>query len=380
MNRIPYSFVLFLSMALPGTFFLPSPAHADKVQEIQQEIADRKAVHAALAQKVETLGSEVSSLKKGLVSASRNLRASEEKLSETDRNLKNLKQKKSLYLQNLYKDQNAMGNLVAAARKYSQTSTALMLLQSRPIDAARASMVMKSMIPVIHQRSTYLQLQLVEIGKIENAITDQLAIQTQQANKLNKEQANLAKLLEDRNRLYQSTESQRVEQEKEVAVLTQESRNLEELMEHLKEKSEHEKAKTKSAHAALPSNILLPVHGDVRTGFGDQDDLGAKSKGITFLTRSAASVIVPLAGIVKFAGPFQNYKQILIVEHQGGYHSLIAGLARIDTVVGASLAAGEPVGVAETSGSPQIYYELRQNGRPVNPQKLLVAQRKQEKS
>ncbi|MEZ0226592.1 MAG: peptidoglycan DD-metalloendopeptidase family protein, partial [Alphaproteobacteria bacterium] len=75
---------------------------------------------------------------------------------------------------------------------------------------------------------------------------------------------------------------------------------------------------------------------------------------------------------------FQKYRQILIVEHAGGYHSLIAGLGRIDTVVGATLAAGEPVGIAEKSDDgARIYYELRQNGAPVNPRKLLVAQKKQ---
>ena len=88
--------------------------------------------------------------------------------------------------------------------------------------------------------------------------------------------------------------------------------------------------------------------------------------------------MTPLAGTVKFAGTFQKYKQILIVEHEGGYHSLIAGLGRIDTVVGATLFAGEPVGIAETAGTEaRIYYELRQDGEPVNPRKLLVAQKKQ---
>ena len=142
------------------------------------------------------------------------------------------------------------------------------------------------------------------------------------------------------------------------------------------------KPKSKSvAELDLPANVTLPVSGTVRTAFGDKDDYGSKSQGITFNAPAGATVVTPLAGTVKFAGSFQKYKQILIVEHAGGYHSLIAGLGRIDTVVGATLAAGEPVGIAEkTEDGARIYYELRQDGEPVNPRKLLTARKKQAKS
>jgi len=378
MNRIFSRYVLFLSVVGSCALSLsPTTVYADKALEIKQALASKKAASAVLAEKAKILNSEVASLKRDLIGVSKTLRASEEKLSEADLNLMNLRQKKDVYLRNLSKSRSTMDSLVSAARKYSQTSTSHMLVKTKPIDAARAAIAMKSIMPVIRQQSAYLQSQLTEIGKIEGDIAEQMQLQTQQSDKLNRQQAALAALLEERNKVYQSTESRRQEQEKEVAALVKESRDLEELMANLKSKS---KNGVKTAHALLPPNILLPVHGAVHTGFGEKDDFGAESKGITFLPRPGAGVIIPLAGIVKFAGAFQNYKQILIVEHQGGYHSLIGGLARIDTVVGASLAAGEPVGMAKTSGAPQIYYELRQNGKPVNPQKLLIAQRKQEKS
>jgi septal ring factor EnvC (AmiA/AmiB activator) len=382
MNRIAGYFILFLTVTgvSSAILLLPAAAHADKALEIQKALANKKATHAALTEKAKALDSEISDLRKNILKVSSDLRLSEESLSETDQHLMGLRQKKASCLENLYKDQQAMGGLLSAARKYSQTSTFSMFVRAKPIDAARAAIVMKSLIPSINQQSSYLQAQLSEIGKIEGKIKEQLQLQMQQNQKLNHQQDALTSLLEDRNKLYQSTESQRQEQEKEVAALTKESRNLEELMQKLKQKSQNSGAATKTARTPLPSNILLPVNGTILTGFGDKDDLGAESKGITFLTRPASRVVVPLSGTVKFAGTFQNYKQILIVEHQGGYHSLIAGLARIDTVVGAALAAGEPVGVAEASASPQIYYELRQNGKPVNPKKLLIAQKKQEKS
>ena len=356
-------------------------SYADNTGNIKKELAAKKATHAKLLKKSKALNSEVRTLKGNLVKVSKNLRKSEKNLSTTDQRLKNLRQKKADILEQLYKDQQTMGGLVSAVRKYSQTSTPNMLAQTTPIDASRASIVMKSIMPRLQQQSIRLQEQLSEISKIEGNISEQVQIQTRQNKNLNKQQKNLSSLLKKRKKLYRSTENKRQSQEKEVSRLKKESKNIEELIAKLKPAIK-KRPKRKTTRTRLPSNFLLPVHGKIHTKFGEKDDLDAKSKGITFLTRPGASVVVPLAGIVKFAGTFQKYKQILIIEHQGGYHSLIAGLGHIDAVIGVSLAAGEPVGVAEDSDSPKIYYEFRKNGKPVNPQKLklLIAQKKQEKS
>ena len=381
-----FSFILYLSVAAV-IFLRPAPGicetadYTDKAQNIHNELVAKKAAHAALLKKSTALNAEVSDLKKNLVRISKDLRLSEDNLSETDQNLQDLRQKKGRIIKNIYNDQEAMDGLVAAVKKYAQTSTPDMLMQTNPIDASRASLIMKSLMPRIQQQSAALKSRLAEIKEIEEDITNQLKIQTQQANKLDKQQDGLAILLQRRQIMYQSTESQRITQEREVARLTKQSRNIDDLIQRLKSIDKEEEGEDDTAEdVPMTSRMIQPVHGKIRTAFGQMDDLGARSKGITFSTRPGASVVIPLAGIVEFAGPFQKYKQILIVEHKGGYHSLVAGLARIDTVVGASLAAGEPVGVADTSGSPRIYYELRHNGKPVNPQRLLLAQRKQEKS
>ncbi len=377
MRRITTGFLVFLALTGAASAIA---APADQAKAIREQLAAKKAEHAATAKKAKAISGEVTSLKQKIMKLSGDLRESENSIAATEDRLSDLRRKKALCLDALYKDRQAMGGLIAGARKYQQTSTVDLIARSNPIDAARAAAVMKSMMPEINAQSTALQSRVDELSGIENDIAAQAQLQTEQNRKLNKQQDSLADLLKERSRLYDTTENQRIAQEKDMAELTKQAKNLDDLMKSVKKRRDAEEPQSRTARAApLPSNILLPVRGTVVTGFGDKDDLGAPSKGITFETRPGSSVIVPLAGTVKFAGPFQNYKQILIVEHPGGYHSLIAGLAHIDTVVGASLSAGEPVGEAEDGKTPEIYYELRQNGKPVNPKNLLVAQ-KQEKS
>ena len=68
----------------------------------------------------------------------------------------------------------------------------------------------------------------------------------------------------------------------------------------------------------------------------------------------------------------------MIIEHTDGYHSLIAGLARIDVVNRQWVLAGEPVGIVGTTESPgaRLYLELRQGGRPIDPQPWLAADKR----
>ena len=110
----------------------------------------------------------------------------------------------------------------------------------------------------------------------------------------------------------------------------------------------------------------------IKTRYNEEDDFGAKSKGVSIEGYGGALIVAPMGGVIRFAGYFKNYGNMLIIEHKNGYHSLVAGLENIDTVVGQAVNAGEPLGVLHKSSSgqkPVLYYELRQNGKPVNPTK-----------
>jgi septal ring factor EnvC (AmiA/AmiB activator) len=115
--------------------------------------------------------------------------------------------------------------------------------------------------------------------------------------------------------------------------------------------------------AQAQGKMVVPAAGEIVTGFVD-----SSSKGLTFATRPGAEVVAPFDGRVVFAGAFRGYGQILIIGHGDGYHSLVAGLDRIDSSVGQWLVAGEPIGRMSTNeAKPRLYLELRHNGQPINP-------------
>jgi len=134
------------------------------------------------------------------------------------------------------------------------------------------------------------------------------------------------------------------------------------------------------------NGVRVPVRGALVSSFGSSASDLSQARGILLETRPQAQVVAPFDGRIVFQGPFRSYGQILIIEHRGGYHTVLAGLGRVDAVVGQWLVAGEPVGIMGTSGGatadtgqsaagsvtsnqdhPKLYVELRHNGQPVDP-------------
>jgi len=114
------------------------------------------------------------------------------------------------------------------------------------------------------------------------------------------------------------------------------------------------------------SAYVMPVAGKLVAGFGEVRQGAPSSRGIVVTARQGAQIVSPGAGRVAFAGPFRGFGTIVIVEHPGGWTSLVTGLAQLDIAVGDNLVAGSPLGIAG-AGQPQVALELRRNGQPVNP-------------
>ncbi len=133
------------------------------------------------------------------------------------------------------------------------------------------------------------------------------------------------------------------------------------------------------------SSLTTPVSGTVSLAFGAADAGGSASQGITLAAAlpAGAEVVAPFDGRIVYAGPFRTLGLVLIIRHGGGYHSLLAGLGRIDAKVDHWVRSGEPVGaLPDAAGSADakavktesgiLYFELRRDDHPVDPQPWLA--------
>jgi hypothetical protein len=80
------------------------------------------------------------------------------------------------------------------------------------------------------------------------------------------------------------------------------------------------------------------------------------------------AVAAPVEGRVVFAGSFKSYGLLLILEHEGEYHTLLWGFARLAVRQGDQVQVGRIVGImdARGDGPPVLHVERRRRGRPVD--------------
>jgi septal ring factor EnvC (AmiA/AmiB activator) len=119
----------------------------------------------------------------------------------------------------------------------------------------------------------------------------------------------------------------------------------------------------------------LPANGRVLVGLGEVNASGVRSRGLTLATPRGAPVIVPAGGIIRFAGPFRDYDGIAIIDHGGGWMSLIVNV-RSSLAPGTKVAAGAPLGRA----LGELGVELSHNGHHQSPALIAGSSAKLSKS
>lgn len=110
---------------------------------------------------------------------------------------------------------------------------------------------------------------------------------------------------------------------------------------------------------------IMPVSGRLVSGYGEKSAVGLTT-GIALAPAAGAQVVSPADGRVAYAGPYRGYGSIVIVEHAGGWTTLVTNLGRIAATVGEKVVQGSPIGTAGP-GRPVLTVELRRLGEPVNP-------------
>jgi len=153
----------------------------------------------------------------------------------------------------------------------------------------------------------------------------------------------------------------------ELKNLKENARRLEELVNKLKEQKPGGTGDFASQKGRLP----WPLKGALLVGFGTQknSELGTlyESHGIEIAASKGMKMHAVASGKVVFASWFKGYGNLLIVAHDGGYHTLYAQADSLLKQLGDRVEGGEQVAVAGLPGEQGVYFEVRQKGAPVDP-------------
>jgi murein hydrolase activator len=117
--------------------------------------------------------------------------------------------------------------------------------------------------------------------------------------------------------------------------------------------------------AASAKAYILPVRGSIVAGFGELNPTGYRERGIRLSVMPKARIVAPAAGKITYAGRYRSYGNIMIIDHGGGWTTLVTNIAELGVATGAQVAQGTYIGEAG-SDAPEIMIELRRYGRTID--------------
>ena len=125
------------------------------------------------------------------------------------------------------------------------------------------------------------------------------------------------------------------------------------------------------AFASMKGRLALPLAGDITNRFGQpRADGGLQWRGITIVARPGQEVRAVAPGRVVFADWLRGFGNLLIVDHGDGYMTLYGNNESLLRRVGEGVRGGDPVatvGSSGGSGPAGLYFELRHQGKPLDP-------------
>ncbi|MBD2843253.1 peptidoglycan DD-metalloendopeptidase family protein [Erythrobacter sp. KMU-140] len=298
--------------------------------------------------------------------------------------------------------QQPLARLTGALQTTARRPLALSALQPGSLkELVYVRAVLDSAIPQIRSRTAALRSDLDAVKRLEQSASDALEALRQNEQTLQARREELAEL-ETRQRLALREARSTASREAERALaLAEETRDLDGLMGRIDAAASLRRelaslpgpvmrpanigeggavssaaapdpvpSASPTTAAAPPRDFQLPVQGRTLAGFGERRDSGLRSTGLALAPVPGAQIVAPATGRVVFAGPYRGYGRIVIIEHAGGWTSLVTGLERTTVGVGDEVIGGSPLGSASRQ-EPSITLELRREGEPVNPLQFL---------
>lgn len=371
--------------AQPAGAVADSRAQADKaLLDIRHNMVLSQQRAAALADEVQSLKKDGKTLTEALIRAARAERAFGQEIRVSENRLAVLMNRRRVVKDVLRRRRGEFSEVLAALERMGLDPPPAILVHSDDaLQSVRSAVLLGSVVPEIRARTEVLAFDLKKLETITQSVA---AERLRLANALEKRQAEkerLSLLLAEKARLQKESEKNLIAEKEYNLKLAEKVQSLQDLLAELQRQSKSRKGaeardrallmQIQTDFAALRGLLPLPVDGRLVQAFGKS------SQGEVIETDSGAVATSPVEGIVRYAGAFRSYGQLLIIDAGRNYHLVLAGLDRIDVAQGQLLLQGEPVGVMGArrvassaafdigKSASMLYIEIRKDGKPVNP-------------
>lgn len=355
-----------------------------KLSDIHNKMEALAKEQAETAAKRDSATAELAKQANAVATAAKAVRDTDTQLAAKQKELDGLESQRSELQKSLEGQRAAIADLLRATYALGQGSDLRLLMGDD--DVARIAQALAYSKYFQEDRVARVQKLMGDLAKLQDLETQISAEkQTLQASRADRETQ--AKTLEQQRasqaRLVADADAQYKDQGAKLAALKQNEASLNQLVDKLQKaieeaarEAERAAAKANAGTAAPPSgkglvnirgNLPWPASGAVNT-------YGA---GVLIKAPGGSEVRAVSSGKVVYAAFLRGYGMLVILSHGNGWLSMYGNNETLLHGVGDQVAAGEAVGTASapTGVNTGVYFELRQNNKPVDPRTWLSQRR-----
>lgn len=389
-----FFFVLFIFFVLSSYIIASSQdVNIEQQQEQLNKIEQRK---KEIQKEVERLKQEKVDYQKSLQKIQELLATAEKELQNTKNTYENTLKEITKLEEQLEIEQNILDlqliifkNRVKKYYKYNNISYLSVLIDSKDFSqflnrCRYLEKVLENDADIIKQVNEQVEL----VKKQRDSLYNKREITRMLEKEIVNEKENIAMSVDAKNKYLTKIEEDRKKQLAVLEELERSSAQIKEIIEiayREKEKAQQAQQVPQQSQRAVPAKkeptlqpkkgiFQLPLKGTVISNYGQQKqpDLNAYvfNSGIDINASLGEPIRAVSYGNVIYTGNVKGYGDIIILDHGGNVVTLYAHLAKTLVKLNEQVSKGEIIGQVGTSGgvnSPRLHFEVRVEGKPVNP-------------
>ena len=362
----------FLLGVLCSVFFvfIVNAQEQSDLESIQQQIKNKQAQINRQLETAKKLQDNLKVVEVQIAKSAKKLNKTEISLDNNQQQLRVLRKQQKGFLASLEQQKSALAKQIRSAYMTGNYDFAKMLLNQQ--DAAN-----------FERTITYYQY----LNKARKLQIDSFNVLVKNLQKVN------AKLIDNQSELEQlkgkQLEQQQVLQanqteregmliamqnaieseEAKIAQLQINEKNLLEALTRAQQQVDQQDV-TLSGLSALKGGLLMPAKGNLRKMFGRFRQGQIKWKGVVINGTAGDAVIAIHHAKVIYSDWLRGFGLVTVLDHGDGFMSLYGHNQALLKQAGESVRAGEAVALLGQSGGqsrPNLYFEIRHKGKPINP-------------
>ena len=347
----------------------------NRLRQARAEQAAAEAEAAKLQQTAARAKGEAERLHAGEAAAAQEIEAAEARITAADMQYRLASAYVAAHRQRLAEEQQPMASLLAGLATMARRPPLLALSGAGDTDElVKVRILVESTLPVIRRRTAAVASELLRGEQLQQAALSARMEMVRSRQELGARRQQFA-AREQRSMRQALAVGGQALSASDVAIAAGE--NIEDLRrEQSNSRSSYALAEQLADEDAAPARPFasqqpqprlafryeLPAEAGVTEGLAAVNDSGVRSRGLTLSTSRGSPVSAPADGTVRFSGPFRDYDGVLIIDHGGGWMSLIVN-------VSSPLHPGDKVRMGDQIGRAlgPLQVELSHNGRRISP-------------